>query len=278
MVSPARAGRSLPPADSSAMTRPLEGPLQYFFGTLSQPCPYLPGRIESKVVTELLATDSQAAHDDLVRAGYRRSHTLAYKPACQGCDACVPVRIPVADFLPSRSLRRVWRRNADLGVSETAARATTEQFALFTRYQRWRHADGGMAVMDFDDYRSMVEETPVDTMVVEFRDPDQRLVAASLTDRVADGLSGVYKFFDPDQRRRSAGSYIVLWHVERARALALPYVYLGYWIADCSKMSYKARFRPIEALGPGGWRRLGGPDKDEHDEAAVTGCAARPSV
>ncbi len=278
MVSAARAGRSLPPADSSAMTRPLEGPLQYFFGTLTQPCPYLPGRIESKVVTELLATGPQAAHDDLVRAGFRRSHTLAYKPACQGCDACVPVRIPVADFLPSRSLRRVWRRNADLGASETAALATAEQFALFTRYQRWRHADGGMAVMDFEDYRSMVEETPVDTMVVEFRDPDQRLVAASLTDRVADGLSGVYKFFDPDQRRRSAGSFSVLWHVERARALALRYVYLGYWIADCSKMAYKARFRPVEALGPGGWRRLGVPDTDEHDELAVTGCTGRPPM
>ncbi len=238
------------------MTKPLEGPLQFFFGTLSQPCPYLPGRSESKVVTELGGPGSRSLHDDLARAGFRRTHTLAYRPACQGCDACVPVRVPAAGFRPSRSLRRVWRRNADLRASEGPARATGEQFALFARYLRWRHADGGMAVMTFEDYRSMVEDTPVDTIMVEFRDDGGRLVAASLTDRLGDGLSGVYKFFDPDQPRRSAGTFIVLWHIERARALGLDYVYLGYWIADCRKMSYKTRFRPIEALGPGGWREF----------------------
>ena len=238
------------------MTKSLQRPLQYFLGTLTQPCPYLPGRIESKVVTQLLGPNAQAAHDDLVRAGFRRSHSLAYKPACPDCNACVPVRIPVADFRPSRSQRRVWRRNADLRTSVEPARATGEQFALFARYQRWRHADGTMSEMDFADYRAMVEDSPVDTTVVEMRDGEGRLVAASLTDRVADGLSGVYKVFDPDEHRRSAGTYVVLWHVDRACALGLAYVYLGYSIAGCSKMDYKTRFRPIEALGPDGWRRI----------------------
>ena len=238
------------------MAKALERPLQFFFGTQTQPCPYLPGRIESKVVTELTGADARALNDDLTRAGFRRSHTLAYKAACPSCNACVPVRVPVAEFQASRSLRRVWRRNADLQASEKLARATEEQFALFTRYQRWRHADGAMAEMDFDDYRAMVEDTPVDTMVVEFRDPTGRLVAASLTDRLSEGFSGVYKIFDPDEPRRGAGTFIVLWHIDRARALGLSYLYLGYWIADCGKMAYKTRFQPVEVLGPGGWRRF----------------------
>ncbi len=238
------------------MTISIDGPLQLFYGTLPEPCPYLPDRLESKAVTELAGADARTLHDTLARAGFRRTHTLAYRPACPGCNACVPVRVPVADFRPSRSLRRVWRRNADLRASEKPPRATAEQFALFARYQRWRHADGGMAAMDFGDYRAMVEETPVESMVVEFRDGAGRLVAASLTDHLRDALSGVYKFFDPREPRRSAGTYVVLWHIERALALGLDYVYLGYWIADCRKMSYKTRFRPIEAHGPGGWRRM----------------------
>ncbi len=236
------------------MTKPLTGPLQFFFGTLPQSCPYLPDRVESKIVTDLTSANARALHDQLSHAGFRRSHTLAYKPACPACNACVPVRVPVARFRPSRSLRRVWRRNAGLTATEKPPRATAEQFALFTRYQRWRHSDGGMALMDFGDYRAMVEKTPIDTMLVEFREDDGRLMAAALTDRLGDGLSGVYKFFDPTEAARSMGTYIVLWHVERAGALGLPYVYLGYWIADCRKMAYKTRFRPIEALGPHGWR------------------------
>lgn len=244
------------------MNKPLEGPLQFFFGTLPQPCPYLPGRRESKVVTELDGARPGPRHDALARAGFRRSHTLAYKPACRGCNACVPVRVPVERFRPSRSLKRVWRRNADLDWSEQPPRATAEQFDLFARYQRSRHADGSMATMDAADYRAMVEETTVDTILVEFRDAQERLVAAALTDRMGDGLSGVYKFFDPDESRRGPGTYMVLWHIERARALGLAYVYLGYWIADCPKMAYKTRFRPIEALGPGGWKLF---DQDPDD-------------
>ncbi len=230
--------------------------LQFFVGTLAQPCPYLPDRLESKVVTELAGVDAAALHDDLTKVGFRRSHTLAYKPACLGCQACVPVRIRVAGFAPGRSLKRVWRRNADLAASERPPHASREQFELFARYQSSRHADGGMASMGYADYRAMVEETPIDTMIVEFRDESGRLIAVSLTDRLSDGLSGVYKIFDPDDGRRSAGTYIVLWHIERARATGLPYVYLGYWIADSRKMAYKMRFHPIEALGHDGWRLM----------------------
>ena len=238
------------------MTRPLDGDLQFFYGTLPQPCPYLPNQMESKVVTELVGQRARGLHEDLSRAGFRRSHRLAYKPACRGCNACIPVRVPVAGFSPSRSLKRVWRRNADLIARERPAKATREQFAVFSRYQQWRHGGGGMAAMDFNDYRTMVEDTPIDTMMVEFHDREGTFFGASLTDRLGDGLSGVYKFFEPSQPQRSAGTYIVLWHIERARELGLDYLYLGYWIAGCAKMSYKTRFRPIEALGPEGWRLM----------------------
>jgi arginine-tRNA-protein transferase len=239
------------------MTKSLDANLQFFYGTLPQPCPYLPDRMESKVVTELFGEGARSLHEGLSRAGFRRSHGLAYKPACRGCNACIPVRVPVADFHPSRSLKRVWRRNADLIASEKPALATGAQFAVFTRYQHWRHGDGGMASMDFNDYRNMVEDTPIDTMIVEFHDAEGKLFGTSLTDRLGDGLSGVYKFFEPSEPQRSAGTYIVLWHIERARQLGLAYVYLGYWIGGCGKMSYKTRFRPIEALGPNGWSVMG---------------------
>lgn len=231
-------------------------PLVVFYGTAPQPCPYLDGRVESKIVTELSGRGAEELHNRLVLAGFRRSHGLAYRPACRGCDACVPVRVPVATFEPDRTQRRIARRNADLMVEELPPRATSEQYALFRRYQRGRHHDGGMALMGARDYREMVEESAVDTRVIEFRAPDGRLVAVALTDYVADGLSGVYKFFDPDEARRSPGVAVILWHIARARALGLPHAYLGYWIADCAKMTYKANYRPLEALGPDGWRPL----------------------
>ncbi|MEX2649028.1 MAG: arginyltransferase [Alphaproteobacteria bacterium] len=234
----------------------LAPPLVVFYGTAPQPCPYLPGRVESKIITELAGPTAPGLHDRLVRAGFRRSHGLAYRPACKGCDACVPVRVPVAGFRPDRTQRRIARRNRDLVAHECPPRASREQYELFRRYQRSRHADGGMALMGTRDYRDMVEETSVATRIVEFRDPAGRLVAVSLTDVVADGLSGIYKFFDPARAALSPGVAIILWHIERARALGLPHVYLGYWISGCGKMSYKANYRPIEALGPDGWRPM----------------------
>ena len=231
------------------------GPV-FFFGTREEPCSYLPGRMESKVVTELGLADAGALHERLVGAGFRRSHGFAYRPVCAGCRACVPVRIPVAGFRPSRSQRRSWHRNGDLEVRAAAPMATPEHYALFARYQRAHHAGSAMAAMSFADFRAMVEETPVATWLVEARDGDGRLVAAALTDRLSDGFSAVYTYYEPGLARRSLGTWLILWHVARARALGLGHVYLGYWIEGSPKMDYKVRFRPLEALASGGWREL----------------------
>jgi leucyl-tRNA---protein transferase len=232
-------------------TRPLT-----FLLTREAPCPYLPGRRERKLVTELGGPDAAETYDLLSRAGFRRSHAVAYRPACQGCQACVPVRVPVQEFIPGRSLRRVARRNAGVLVSLRPARATTEQFALFVRYLARRHGDGEMAGMGFADYRSMVEDTPIDSGIVELRNGDGDLVGCCLVDRSADGLSAVYSFFDPERSADSLGNFIVLRLIDEARRRGLPYVYLGYWIAASRKMAYKIRFRPLESFGEDGWTRM----------------------
>jgi arginine-tRNA-protein transferase len=235
---------------------------QFFYTTAPLPCPYVSGRTERKVVTEITGPDADAVHDRLSRAGFRRSHNIAYAPVCPSCHACVPIRIPVRDFQPDRSLRRILRANATLEGYEMPPRATAEQFQLFQRYQQLRHGDGDMATMSFYDYRAMVEDTPIETLVVEYRDPDGRLVGACLTDKLGDGLSAVYSFFAPGLEKRSLGTYTILWLVERARSLDLPYVYLGYWVPESRKMSYKTRFRPSEILAGGTWRVLTDADQD----------------
>jgi arginine-tRNA-protein transferase len=229
---------------------------QHFYRTAALPCPYLPGKIERKLVTELAGRHAAAFYNELSRAGFRRSHHLAYRPACVGCSACVPVRIPVADFVESRSLKRIRSTNRDLLMRPIEADATLEQFRLFQRYQRSRHADSDMAAMTFGDYQAMVEDNPVATKMTELRDRDGTLMGAGLYDPLDDGLSAVYSFFAPEETRRSLGTLLVLALVDEARRRRLPYVYLGYWIADSAKMSYKARFRPLEALDSRGWRRL----------------------
>jgi arginine-tRNA-protein transferase len=230
--------------------------LQHFYRTSSLPCPYLAGRTERKLVTELVGRDAGPLYDELSRAGFRRSHQLAYRPACASCDACVPVRVDATAFVPSRSMRRVARRNADLSANGLAAGAAPEQYRLFMRYQRSRHTGGEMAEMSFGDYRSMIEDSPVDTRVVEFRDERRVLLAACLADRMDDGYSAVYSFFEPAAAPRSLGSFMILWLIRQAVAEGLPYVYLGYWVASSEKMAYKARFRPLQALTPLGWRPL----------------------
>ena len=230
--------------------------MKLFFSTEPAACPYLPDRRERRLVTMLDGADPDRLHDRLMRAGFRRSQGLAYRPACPGCAACVPVRIPVAGFRLTRPWRRIWQRNHDLSATERPPAATREQFDLFQRYLVSRHGASGMATMSWPDYRAMIEDSPVDSRLVEWRRPDTSLIAASLTDRAASGLSGVYKFFDPDERRRSLGTLAILWHVRRAQELGLPYVYLGYWIAGSPKMAYKARFRPLERLTAEGWQAL----------------------
>jgi len=229
---------------------------QFFYTTAPLPCPYLPGRTERKIVTELSGTEAEALHERLSRAGFRRSHNIAYAPVCPGCQACVPIRVVSEDFTPDRTQRRILRANADLTVSEMPARATAEQFTLFQRYQKNRHADGDMAAMGYYDYRAMIEDTPISTGLLEFRDAQDRLLGACLTDWLADGLSAVYSFFDTDEEKRSLGTFAVLWLIGRARSLGLPYVYLGYWVPESRKMAYKARFRPSEILISGAWHRL----------------------
>jgi arginine-tRNA-protein transferase len=230
---------------------------QFFYTTAPLPCPYLPGRTERKIVTELSGTEAEALHERLSRAGFRRSHNIAYAPVCPGCQACVPIRVVSEEFTPDRTQRRILRANADLTVSEMPARATAEQFTLFQRYQKNRHADGDMAAMGYYDYRAMIEDTPISTGILEFRDAQDRLLGACLTDWLADGLSAVYSFFDTDEDKRSLGTFAVLWLIGRARSLGLPYVYLGYWVPESRKMAYKARFRPSEILISGAWHRLG---------------------
>ncbi len=231
-------------------------PAQQYYVLTESCCPYLPGRRERKLITELGDTQGTAFYSLLSRAGFRRSHSFAYRPACTGCTACVPVRVAAGAFTPSRSLRRVARTNTALGTEQRPPRATLEQYRLFSLYIGTRHDDGEMDGMTFADYRSMVEHTRIDTRMVEFRTEHGRLVAACLADWLPDGPSAVYSFFDPALARRGLGTYMVLWLIQAARDAGLPYVYLGYWIEQSPKMSYKTRFQPLEALGPDGWREL----------------------
>jgi arginine-tRNA-protein transferase len=235
--------------------------LPQFFLTPGGPCPYLPGRIERKVFARLSGTLARPLNEALTNSGFRRSQMIAYRPACDGCSACVSVRILVDEFAPSRSQKRIARRNTDLARTEVPAEATREQFALLRTYLDSRHAGGGMSDMGLFDYVAMVEETPVTTHLVEYRlkrDGDEQgtLIATALTDVLRDGVSMVYSFYHPGEIARSLGSYMIMDHVKAARARGLPYVYLGYWIAGSTKMDYKSKFRPLEALGPEGWTRL----------------------
>jgi leucyl-tRNA---protein transferase len=234
---------------------PLKRP-QFFFTTAPLPCPYLPDRLERKLVTELSGPGAETLHEALARSGFRRSHSIAYAPACPGCKACVPVRVVAKEFKRRRTLARLWRENADLVATRVPARATTEQYELFARYQQSRHAGSDMALMGFYEYSAMIEDSPIDTFMREFRDRAGVLAAVCLTDRTSDGLSAVYSFFEANGSREGLGNYVVLWLIEQARKLGLPYAYLGYWIGNSAKMAYKARFQPLECLGPNGWQRL----------------------
>lgn len=231
-------------------------PLLAFFHTAPLPCPYLAGRIERRLVADLSSRRGRESHDLLALAGFRRSQSIVYRPACPGCAACVPIRVRVRDFAWTRTFRRIVRANRDLDRRVVEPVATREQYEVFTRYQAGRHGDGEMALMDFADYRDMVERSPIETGLVEHRAPDGRLVAVILVDWQADGLSAVYSFFDPEPAGRSLGTYMVLDLVRHCAAEGLPYAYLGFWIRNCRKMAYKIRFRPAEGLTEGGWREL----------------------
>ena len=242
-------------------TRPQPLP---FLVTTEMPCPYLPGRVERKVVTDLSGPAAMENYEILSRAGFRRSHSIAYRPACPGCSACVAVRVVVGDFVPGPSLRRIERRNEDLSATLRLTRGTPEQFALFTRYLGGRHQDGEMVGMSLHEYVAMVEDSPLHSNLVELRDGRGRLVGCCLVDWTRDGVSAVYSFYDVEQPRRSLGSYLILWLIREGARRRLPYAYLGYWVAGSRKMAYKSRFQPLEGYGPNGWQRLA--DRNEKSE------------
>lgn len=232
-----------------------------FYLTSVAPCPYLPGQTERKVFANLPFTDGAHVNDELTHAGFRRSQNIAYRPACEDCNACVSVRIPAPEFRFSRGQRKILARNEDLSRDLVEAEATQEQFALLKRYLAHRHPEGGMTDMTWLDYIAMVEDTAVRTHLIEYRLPSTDegpgdLVAVTLADLLSDGLSMVYSFFDPDRVKRSLGVFAILDHVRQAQAVRLPFVYLGYWVQGSPKMDYKARFRPLEILKPLGWTRL----------------------
>ena len=237
------------------------------------PCPYLPGRNERKVFTELRGPNSDALNDALGRIGFRRSQTVAYRPSCLDCSACVSVRVVAAEFLPSSTQRRNLKRNSDLEVTLCRPWSTVEQFELLQRYLGQRHPGGGMATMDEVDYSDMVEHTPVTSYVVEYREPSVdgvapgRLVGACLTDKQGDGLSMIYSFYDPDHAEREGlGNFIILDHIRRTAESGLAYTYLGYWVEGSARMQYKVRYRPLERVSRTGWERIAAA---EHDRLIV---------
>jgi arginine-tRNA-protein transferase len=239
-----------------------------FYLTAPSPCPYLGGKEERKVFTHLVGERAPGLNDLLTHGGFRRSQSIAYRPACEGCRACVSVRVVAADFRPTRSMRRIAERNADIVGEMRDAAPTSEQYSVFRGYLDARHRDGGMADMTVLDYAMMVEDSHVDTRTVEYRRriPDSggngrgggALVAVALSDVLSDGLSMVYSFFDPDEETRSLGTFMILDHIERARRMGLQYVYLGYWVRGSRKMDYKSRFLPQERLMSQGWLRIDG--------------------
>jgi leucyl-tRNA---protein transferase len=231
-----------------------------FYLTAPSPCPYLAGKEERKVFTHLVGERAAELNNILTQGGFRRSQSIAYRPACEGCRGCVSVRVVAKEFQPTRSMRRIANRNADIASEMKVAVPTSEQYSIFRAYLDSRHRDGGMADMTVLDYAMMVEDSHIETRIIEYRRQEPRgagdLIAVALTDVLADGLSMVYSFFEPDEASRSLGTLMVLDHIARAKSMGLAYVYLGYWVRGSRKMDYKGRFLPQERLTPDGWARV----------------------
>jgi arginine-tRNA-protein transferase len=233
-----------------------------FYMTAPSPCPYLDGKMERKVFTDLNGIDSLARHESFNKIGFRRSQNIVYRPACDGCSKCVSVRVITDEFQPSKSMKRTLKKFENLILEDLDPVATYEQFDLLKSYLKSRHGSGGMAEMDEFEYSEMVELSPITTRVVEYREPalegkfrKGNLAGVSITDVLSDGLSLVYSFFRTDERFSGLGTFIILDHIRRAANAGLPFVYLGYWVEGSTSMDYKARFQPQERLNRSGWRR-----------------------
>jgi len=229
-------------------------PLQYYLSP-AQPCAYIPERQAIMATIDPHATLDQNMYTQLAALGFRRSGSHVYRPQCPDCRSCIPLRIPVANFLPNRSQRRTWKRNQNVQVNDSGVGFDERHFALFQRYVNKQHRDGGMDNPEVSDYLSFLTSPGIDTRFLEFH-LDGQLLAVAVTDHLDNGLSAVYTFYDPDMSQRSPGVFTLLWQIEHSRHLGLSWLYLGYWITECRKMGYKNQYTPCEILTLDGWQGL----------------------